>query len=122
MTRVLLCAGPTLLVVSRDGALFFRRPGQPDARIPYSPENYPVFLESARQKYDLTPVVGPHGEEGPAFPDDAPIPELRPEHLPTGETVYRLVEELPEQSRGNRLEGSAAPVKGSVAKGTQVSS
>jgi hypothetical protein len=109
MTRVLLCAGPALLVVSRDGTLFFRRPGQPDARVPYSPENYPVFLDSARCKYDLTPVVGPHGEEGPDIPDDSTVPELRLEHLPGGETVYRLAEDLLEGSRGKRPAGSAAP-------------
>jgi hypothetical protein len=122
MTRVLLCAGPALLVVSRDGILFFRRRGQPDARVPYSPEHYPVFLDSARHKYDLTRVVGPHGEEGPALADDSTLPELRLEHLPSGETVYRLGEELPERSRGDRPEGSAAPAKGGVAKGTQATS
>jgi hypothetical protein len=98
MTRVLLCAGPTLLVVSRDGTLFFRRPGRPDAPVPYSPENYPVFLASARYKYDLTPVVGPHGEEGPALRGDSALPDLRLEHLPNGETVYRLVDECPDLS------------------------
>jgi hypothetical protein len=54
-----------------------------------------VFLASARHKHDLTPVVGPHGEEGPALSDDVTIPDLRLEHLPAGETVYRLAEGLP---------------------------
>jgi hypothetical protein len=49
MTQVLLCAGPGLLVVEKNGLLFFRRPGQPDAPVPYAPEHYPVFLNSASQ-------------------------------------------------------------------------
>jgi hypothetical protein len=122
MTRVLLCAGPTLLVVSRDGTLFFRRPGQPDAPVPYSPEHYPVFLNSARRKYDLTPVVGPHGEEEPALPDGAALPELHLEQLPTGETVYRLTEEAPEQGRANPPRGSSAPANGPVAQKRQLKS
>ncbi len=108
MTRVLLCAGPGLLIISRDGILFFRRPGQPDARVPYSPEHYPVFLDSARHKHDLTPVVGPHGEEGPVLPDDSTIPELRLEHLPTGEIVYRLTEQIAERTRVSPPESPAA--------------
>ncbi len=122
MTRVLLCAGPNLLVVSRDGTLFFRRPGQPDARVPYSRENYPVFLGSARHKHDLTPVVGPHGEKDPALPDDSTIPELRLEHLSTGETVYRLAEETYEGSRGQHSEDSVISAKGHVAKGAPATS
>jgi hypothetical protein len=122
MTRVLLCAGPALLVISRDGTLFFRRPGQPDARVPYSAENYPVFLGSARHKYDLTPVVGPQGEEGPILPDDSTFPELRLEQRPTGETVYRLSGELPERSRVNPPDGPAAPEKARAAKGTHAAS
>lgn len=31
MTHVHLCAGPGLLVIQKDGLLFYRRPGQPDA-------------------------------------------------------------------------------------------
>jgi restriction system protein len=92
MTRVLLCAGPALLVVKKDGALFFRRPGQPDVPVPYSPENYPIFLNSARYKYDLTPVVGPRGEQEPALPEGSEIPGLNRELLANGETVYRLLE------------------------------
>jgi hypothetical protein len=37
-------------------------------------------------------VVGPHGEPEPALAEDAEIPALRLEHLPSGETVYRLPE------------------------------
>jgi superfamily II DNA or RNA helicase len=106
MTRILLCAGPSLLVVNKDGTLFFRRPGQPDARVPYSPENYPVFLRSARQKHDLTPVIGPHGEAGPVLSEDATIPELRLEHLPTGEIVYRVAGETPAGRPGDRSPSS----------------
>jgi len=90
MTQVLLCAGPGLLVVKKDGLLFFRRPGQPDAPVPYAPEHYPVFLHSARQKHGLTPVLGPSNEEAPCVPDDAPIPPLRRDCLGSGEEVYRL--------------------------------
>ena len=91
MTHVLLCAGPTLLVIDEDGSLFYRRPGQPDVEIPYSRPNYPTFLHSARYKYDLSRVIGPAGEENPAIPEGTSIPELRSERLSTGETVYRLV-------------------------------
>ena len=108
MTRILLCAGPSLLVISRDGTLFFRRPGQPDAKIPYSPDNYPVFLGSARYKFDLSPVLGPDGEEGPEIADDSTYPELRLEHLPDGESVYRLFKKHPELTRWDHPKGSAA--------------
>jgi hypothetical protein len=104
MTRVLLCAGPSLLVVSRDGTLFFRRPGQPDARVPYAPEHYPVFLHSAQHKHDLNPAVGPQGEEGPTIPDDAHVPELHLDRLPTGEMVYRIAEAIAERSQGNQAD------------------
>jgi hypothetical protein len=100
MTRLLLCAGPALLVVRKDGLLFFRRPGQPDMRVPYAPENYPVFLRSARAKYDLTPVVGPHGEEEPMLPEEETIPVLRQDTLATGESVYRVVQAPGEPRRG----------------------
>ena len=91
MTRVLLCAGPGLLVVQKDGLLFYRRPGQPDAPVPYAPAHYPVFLNSAKQKHGLTPVLGPSGEEAPFLPEESAMPALRREGLPTGEEVYRLV-------------------------------
>ena len=91
MTHVLLCAGPTLLVIDEDGSLFYRRPGQPDVEIPYSRSNYPAFFHSARYKYDLSRVIGPDGEENPAIPEGIHIPELRSEQLASGETVYRLV-------------------------------
>jgi hypothetical protein len=106
MTRVLFCAGPSLLVVSRDGALYFRRPGQPDARVPYAAEHYPVFLHSARHKHDLTPVVGPQGEEGPTIPDDTRVPELHLDRLATGELVYRIAGAIAERSQGNQPEDS----------------
>jgi hypothetical protein len=109
MTRVLLCAGPALLVVSKDGVLFFRRPGQPDARVPYSPEHYPIFLSSARQKHDLTPVVGPHGEEAPALPDESGIPELRLDRLSSGETIYRLVGQVPDPTHSAQPEETLSP-------------
>jgi hypothetical protein len=91
MTRVLFCAGPGLLVLEVDGLLFYRRPGQPDARVPYSPEHYPVFLSSAWNKYDLTRVVGPCDEEAPLLPDGPGIPELCLDRLPSGELVYRVL-------------------------------
>jgi len=122
MTRVLLCAGPTLLVIDRDGVLFFRRPGEPDARVPYAPENYPVFLSSARHKYDLSPVFGPHGEAEPALAECAEIPELRLEHLATGETVCRLVDEVPKESGDKQAEPRTAPPKERAARGTHVGS
>ena len=90
MTQVLLCAGSGLLVVKKDGLLFFRRPGQPDAPVPYAPEYYPVFLNSARQKHGLTRVLGPSSEEAPCLPDDATIPMLRRDRLASGDDVYRL--------------------------------
>jgi hypothetical protein len=90
MTQVLLCAGPNLLVIRKDGLLFFRRPGQPDAPVPYAPVHYPVFLRSAREKHDMTPVVGPSGEECPCLSEDSTFPTLHPEFLETGELVYRL--------------------------------
>jgi hypothetical protein len=91
VTRILLCAGPRLLVIDRDGCLFYRRPGQPDTKVPYAPENYPVFFHSARYKYDMTRVIGPAGEPDPQLPEGASIPELRPDRLATGELVYRIV-------------------------------
>jgi hypothetical protein len=90
MTQVLLCAGPGLLVVKKDGLLFFRRPGQPDAPVPYAPEHYPIFLSSARQKHGLTRVLGPSGDEAPCLPDDASVLRLRRECLASGEEVYQL--------------------------------
>jgi hypothetical protein len=90
MTQVLLCAGPGLLVVKKEGLLFFRRPGQPDAPVPYAPENYPVFLNTAMQKHGLTRVLGPASEEAPCLPDDATLPTLRRDRLASGEEVYRL--------------------------------
>jgi hypothetical protein len=104
MTQVLLCAGPGLLVVRKDGLLFFRRSGQPDAPVPYAPEYYPVFLKSARQKHGLAPVLGASGEEAPCVPDDPPMPVLRRDRLASGEEVYRL--EPPEGSCAE--EGRAA--------------
>jgi hypothetical protein len=104
MTRVLLCAGSGLLVLRKDGLFLFRQPGQPDTPVPYAPERYPEFLRSAVQKYDLTPVVGPQGQEEHVLPDEAPIPELRLEHLPNGATRYRVVEGHAEPHPGNQLE------------------
>jgi hypothetical protein len=100
MTHVLLCAGPGLLVVKKDDLLFFRRPGQPDAPVPYAPEHYPVFLRSARQKHGLTRVLGPSTEEAASLPDDAPMPTLRQDRLASGEEVYRL-----EPAEASRVEG-----------------
>ncbi len=85
MTQLLLCAGPGLLVIRTDGLLFYRRQGQPDAPVPYAPEHYPVFLQSARYKHGLTPVLGPCNEEAPCVPDDAPMPMFRRERLASGE-------------------------------------
>lgn len=90
MTQVLLCAGPGLLVVRKDGLLFFRRPDQPDALVPYAPEYYSVFLNSARQKHGLVPVLETSGDEAPSLEDDAPLPALLRERLASGEEVYRL--------------------------------
>ncbi len=106
MMRVLLCAGPSLLVVANDGLLFFRRPGQPDVKIPYSPQNYSAFFHSARLKFDFSRVIGPEGEEGPVIPADTAMPELRSERLPTGETVYRLLATAPSQAARKARSGS----------------
>jgi hypothetical protein len=105
MTLVLLCAGPGLLVIQKDGLLFYRRPGQPDAPVPYSPAHYPVFLRSAKQKHGLTPVLGPSGEEAPCLPEEPAMPALRRECLPTGDEIYRLVSgtnETAEQAQQDR--------------------
>src|SRR5438105_4164009 len=103
MTQVLLCAGPGLLVVQKDGLLFYRRPGQPDVPVPYAQGHYSVFLRSAREKNGLTPVVGPNGEEAPCLPEESATPSLRRERLSTGEEVYRLVSSIDEPS-GQKLE------------------
>ncbi len=105
MTRVLFCGGPALLVVETDGLLFYRRPGQPDTRVPYAPEHYPVFLSSARHKHDLTRVVGPCNEEAPTLPAGTEIPELQRDRLSSGEVVYRMRAE--EESKGilSRVDG-----------------
>jgi hypothetical protein len=95
MTQVLLSAGPGLLVVRKDGLLYFRRPDQPDTPVPYLPANYPVFMSSARGKYDLSPVLGPGGEEAPVLPEGTAMPQLRLEHLSNGAVIYRLVEGRP---------------------------
>jgi hypothetical protein len=105
MTRVLLCAGPGLLVVQKDGLLFYRRPGQPDHPVPYAPAHYPVFLRSAKQKHNLTPVLGPSGEEAPCLPDESAMPVLRQDRLPSGEEVYRLVAKVAEPTRQSQKEG-----------------
>jgi hypothetical protein len=118
MTQVLLCAGPALLVIQKDGLLFYRRPGQPDARVPYAPAHYSVFLRSAKEKHGLTPVLGPSGEEAPCLPDDSVIPTLRREYLPTGEEVYRLMsgsDEPPAQTQEDR-----APLLGREEEPTKV--
>ena len=115
MTHVLLCAGPTLLVIDEDGSLFYRRPGQPDVEIPYSPPNYPTFLHSARYKYDLSRVIGPDGEPNPAIPEGTGIPELRSERLSTGETVYRLVPIAPSSVAENHVGDSSRGVEAAPA-------
>jgi hypothetical protein len=91
MTHVRLCAGPTFLVIDKDGSLFYRRPGQSDVKVPYSPHNYTAFFHSAKYKYDLSRVIGPDGEQDPPIPEETNVPELRLECLSTGETVYRIV-------------------------------
>jgi hypothetical protein len=91
MTRVLLCAGSGLLVIQKEGLLFYRRPGHPDAPVPYAVAQYPVFLHSAKKKHGLTPVLGPCGEEAPCLPEESTMPTLRRESLATGDEVYRLV-------------------------------
>jgi hypothetical protein len=121
-------ACPTLCRSGPAGRQQRRYPLLPAARaarrqgLPYSPENELVFLSSARHKYELTPVIGPHGEQGPVLPDALTIPELCLEHLPTGETIYRLAEKLPEGGPVHPPEGSAAPATGSVAKGMHATS
>jgi hypothetical protein len=102
MTRVLLCAGPGLLVVQKDGLLFYRRPGQQDAPIPYAPAHYPVFLRSAKQKHGLAPVLGPSGEEAPCLSEGPGAPALRLDHLPTGDVVYRLETGAIEPAEGSQ--------------------
>jgi hypothetical protein len=100
VTRVLLAAGPSLLVVEKDGVLYFRdRRG--DRKVPYAPEHYHVFLDSVRLKHDMSQVVGPDGEVGPEIPDDE-WPELRPETRSGEGTVFRLLPH-PTESRSNRL-------------------
>lgn len=90
MTRVLLAAGPSLIVVDKGGVLFFRDRRRGDQKVPYAPEHYHVFLDSARFKHDMSQVLGPNGEVGPEIPDDE-WPELRPEtHLGEG-TVFRYL-------------------------------
>lgn len=95
MIRALLCAGSTLLVIDKDGVLFYRRAGQPDVKVPYAPRHYPVFFHSARYKYDLCRVIGPDGQPDPPLPEGTTIPELRSERLATGETVFRIVAPTP---------------------------
>jgi hypothetical protein len=96
MTQVLLCAGPGLLVIQKDGLLYYRRSGQPDAPIPYAPENYSIFLRSAKEKHGLTPVIGSAGEEAPCLPEEPANPEPasgaafdRRRSLPPGEQQQR---------------------------------
>jgi hypothetical protein len=109
MMQILLCAGPGLLVVKKAGLLFFRRPGQPDAPVPYAPEHYPVFLKSASQKYGLTRVLGPSEEEAPCLPDEAPAPSLRRDYMASGEEVFRLeAAEAPCEEEGRHLGTAAA--------------
>jgi hypothetical protein len=112
MTQVLLCAGPGLLVVQKDGSLFYRCPGQPDAPVPYAREHYPVFLRSAKEKHGLTPVVGPSGEEAPCIPEEPAMPQLRRERLSTGEEVYRLVSSSDEPSGQEPEERTCLPRSG----------
>jgi hypothetical protein len=112
MTQVLLCAGPGLLVIRRDGVLFYRRPGQPDTRVPYASDHYPVFLRSAKEKHGMAPVVGPAGEEAPTLPDGPEMPMLRLERPSTGEEVYRLVRSIDEPARQELEERTSQPRKG----------
>jgi hypothetical protein len=88
--RAVLCAGSSLVVVEKDGMHYYRAPGKPDRPVPYSRENQPVFLDSARWKWHMTRVLGANGEERPEIPEDGPFPTLRHHRLPTGETVYIL--------------------------------
>jgi len=107
MTHILLCAGPTLLVIEKDGLLYFHQPGQPDTRVPYSVEHYPIFFRSAKGKYDLTRVLGPGGEDAPALAAETDVPNLCLIRLPSGETVYRIVAEAlspNQQPEAHRLE------------------
>jgi hypothetical protein len=120
MTQVLLCAGPGLLVVKRDGLLFFRRPGQPDAPVPYATEHYPVFLNSARQKHGLTRVLGPSSEEAPCLLDDAAMPTLRRDRLASGEEVYRM--EPAEEPRTEEDRDGGTPSPRSCKTGTSIRS
>jgi hypothetical protein len=109
MTRALLCAGPGLLVIQKDGLLFYRRPGQPDAPVPYAPAHYSVFLRSAKEKHGLTPVLGTSGEEAPCLPEEPAVPKLRRERLATGEEVYRLVSDIGEPSGQKQEERATLP-------------
>ena len=109
MTQILLCAGPGLLVIQKDGLLFYRRPGQPDAPVPYARGHYSVFLRSAKEKHGLTAVVGPTGEEAPCLPDESAMPKLRRDRLLTGEEVYRLVSSSAETPGQNQEERMSLP-------------
>jgi hypothetical protein len=109
MTQVLLCAGPGLLVIQKDGLLFYRRPGQADVPVPYAPANYPVFLRSAKEKHGLTPVLGPSGEEAPYLPEEPAMPRLCRDRLSTGEEVYRLVGDTEEPSGQRHEERATLP-------------
>jgi len=91
-----------LLVIDKEGTLFFRRPEQADAKVPYAPQNYSVFLHSARYKYDLSRVIGPDGEQDPTIPEGTNFPELRSECLSNGETVYRVVTKTPSPVNGSQ--------------------
>ncbi len=106
MTQVLLCAGPGLLVIQKAGVLYYHRPGQPDAPVPYLPSHYPVFMRSAKEKYGLTTVLGPEGEEAPCLPEDQAIPELHRERLASGEEVYRMARPT-DESAGRKQEDRA---------------
>ena len=75
---MLLCAGTSLAVVERDGAMDSR--GRPDVPVPYAPENSQVLLHSARFEHDMTPVLGPELADGDDFP----------ERRPDGTAAYRL--------------------------------
>jgi hypothetical protein len=99
MTRVLLAAGPSLLVVEKDGLLFFRDRLRGDQKVPYLPEHYHVFLDSARFKHDMSQVVGQNGEDGPEIPDGE-WPELLPVTRVGEGTVFRLLPHPSEQQSG----------------------
>ena len=96
MTRVLLAAGPSLLVIEKGGVLFFRDRRRGDQKVPYAPENYHVFLDSARFKHDMSQVLGLNGEVGPEIQDDE-WPELRPETRLGEGTVFRYLPHACEQ-------------------------